>query len=173
MRSPLTPRPFRGFTLIELLAVIAVIAVLIGLLLPAVQAAREAARRAQCSNNLKQIGLAMHNYHSTHDTFPPGYITAVSTAAANPEIGPGWGWGVMLLNDLEQGPIYNAANFSLPIGDRSHGHPVGIPLPEFDAERGDGHAAERFGHRAHQRPFGRSVCRLGGPVGAVGIPRVE
>ena len=68
MRSPIR----RGFTLIELLVVIAIIAVLIALLLPAVQAAREAARRAQCVNNLKQIGLGLHNYHSTHNSFPMG-----------------------------------------------------------------------------------------------------
>ena len=117
MRSSLTPRLVRGFTLIELLVVIAIIAVLIGLLLPAVQAAREAARRAQCSNNLKQIGLAMHNYHSTHDTFPPGYVTAISTDAGNPEIGPGWAWGTMLLNNLEQVPLYNTINFNLQITD--------------------------------------------------------
>jgi prepilin-type N-terminal cleavage/methylation domain-containing protein/prepilin-type processing-associated H-X9-DG protein len=92
----------RGFTLIELLVVIAIIAVLISLLLPAVQSAREAARRAQCVNNLKQIGLAMHNYHSTVGAFPWGD-------------GPWWiEWSAhtLLLPYLEQGPIYNTINFA-------------------------------------------------------------
>ena len=108
MRASHTPRLSCGFTLIELLVVIAIIAVLVGLLLPAVQAAREAARRAQCSNNLKQIGLGMQNYHSVQNTFPPAYITAVVNNAAIPETGPGWGWGVMLLNELEQGRFTRA-----------------------------------------------------------------
>ncbi len=104
----------RAFTLIELLVVIAIIAVLIALLLPAVQAARESARRAQCLNNLKQIGLALHNYHSTYDTFPPGYISVTrGNQPTGQDIGPGWGWGAMILGNLEQTSIANSLNFSL------------------------------------------------------------
>ena len=99
----------RGFTLIELLVVIAIIAVLIALLLPAVQSAREAARRTQCTNNLKQIGLALHNYHNAVGTFPPGLISKPGPDGDN--AGPGWGWAAMILPQIEQGPGYNAINF--------------------------------------------------------------
>ncbi len=108
----------RGFTLIELLVVIAIIAVLIALLLPAVQEAREAARRAQCTNNLKQVGLALHNYHSVNNVFAIGYVAWPNT---NLNVtSPGWGWASALLPDLEQQPLYNATNFDLPIEDPSN-----------------------------------------------------
>jgi prepilin-type N-terminal cleavage/methylation domain-containing protein/prepilin-type processing-associated H-X9-DG protein len=107
-----------GFTLIELLVVIAIIGALVALLLPAVQAAREAARRAQCTNNLKQIGLALHNYAQVHNGFPPGYVSNYDTVFIR-EYGPGWGWGSMILPQLEQGPLYNAINFQLIMSDPS------------------------------------------------------
>jgi prepilin-type N-terminal cleavage/methylation domain-containing protein/prepilin-type processing-associated H-X9-DG protein len=110
--------PYRGFTLIELLVVIAIIAVLVGLLLPAVQAAREAARRAQCSNNLKQIGLALHNYNQIHGALPPGYVSIWDRAFLR-ERGPGWGWASMILPQLEQQPIYDQIDFRRQIQDHS------------------------------------------------------
>ena len=91
----------QGFTLIELLVVIAIIALLVALLLPAVQQAREAARRIQCRSNLKQLGLALHGYHETHSTFPPGFNRFVET----------WPWSVMLLPGIDQANIYSQIDF--------------------------------------------------------------
>src|SRR4051812_11152790 len=91
-------RNLSGFTLIELLVVITIVAVLVGLLIPAVQQARESARRSQCLNNLKQLGLALHNYHGALDVFPPAYVSSVKNPGDEyPELGPGWGWGSMVL----------------------------------------------------------------------------
>ena len=129
MQPSRATRPARqpsGFTLIELLVVIAIIAVLIALLLPAVQAAREAARRVQCVNNLKQIGLALHNYHQALGVFPPATsapstrpsLDACDQDAENSrsvDLGPGWAWGSMILPQMEQQPLYNSINFNLSV----------------------------------------------------------
>jgi prepilin-type N-terminal cleavage/methylation domain-containing protein/prepilin-type processing-associated H-X9-DG protein len=109
------PRLRRGFTLIEVLVVIALIAVLIALLLPAVQSAREAARRAQCVNNLKQIGIALHAYHDAVGALPMGYAARSRFVDGATDTAPGWGWATMILPQLEQGPLLNAVNFSLPV----------------------------------------------------------
>ncbi len=115
----------RGFTLIELLVVIAIIGVLVALLLPAVQQAREAARRTQCKSHLKQLGLALHNYHDAHATFPAGFYsygtntgTGPATAHIDPytwDGAPGWGWGTALLPYLDQAPLANQLPGTAPI----------------------------------------------------------
>src|SRR5438045_2610945 len=116
-----TPRPRRSaFTLIELLVVIAIIAILIGLLLPAVQKVRESAARLQCQNNLKQIGLALHNYENANKIFPPGYVSQPEISAMGPpdpqfnDAGPGWGWLTFLLPYVEQDNLYKSFNLALP-----------------------------------------------------------
>lgn len=104
----MTYKSKRGFTLIELLVVIAIIAILIALLLPAVQQAREAARRVQCKNNLKQMGLALHNYHDVHLRFPMGFIKQHGTA-----------WSAMILPQLDQTNLYNTMTWG---GEWSEGN---------------------------------------------------
>jgi prepilin-type processing-associated H-X9-DG protein len=109
---------------VELLVVIAVIGILVGLMLPAVQAAREAARRMECSNNLRQMGIAFHNYHGTHTCFPPSYLIQPGGGGihgtphpATRDAGPGWAWGSLLLPFLEQGNLQDHLNYELPCWD--------------------------------------------------------
>lgn len=114
-RSPTT-----GFTLIELMVVFAVIGLLLALLLPAVQSSRHAARRTQCRANLKQIGIALHNYHSTHDMLPPGWI------------GPrGWSWSALLLPALDQAPVFNQLGVSDGSIPPDAGSEADVLLPVF------------------------------------------
>lgn len=116
-----------GFTLIELLVVIAIISVLIAILLPAVQLAREAARRANCSNHLRQLGIALHSYHDDHQSLPPG--SCVLPVGAPQQTG--WGWGAFILPDVEQAPLYDLIDFNHGTLVGSNGALVGTPLPVF------------------------------------------
>lgn len=134
-------RTSSAFTLVELLVVIAIIGILVGLLLPAVQAAREAARRMQCTNNLKQIGLAIHNYESTHSVFPSGYVSfatrngnAPAHAFLDPDTwdaAPGWGWGTLILPYLEQANVTSSLDFTNPIWAPSNRLFVQSDLPVY------------------------------------------
>ena len=141
MNQPVSSERRSGFTLIELLVVIAIIATLIALLLPAVQQAREAARRSQCKNHLKQLGLALHNYHETHSAFPAGYFSYGTNNGSGPawanidpstwDAAPGWSWSAMLLPYLDQATVYNSLDVNRPCWDASHAGIVQAKIPVF------------------------------------------
>lgn len=128
-----------GFTLVELLVVIAIIGILVGLLLPAVQAAREAARRMQCTNNVKQIALSLHNYHDVHKKFPYGnYIdkTFLATNTSHPTLNSQWAWSIMLMPYIEQSAMFNQLNVGPSTFEQCANDPVRLaylktPLPAF------------------------------------------
>lgn len=122
----------RGFTLVELLVVIAIIGVLVGLLLPAVQAAREAARRMQCSNNLKQIGLAMHIYSDTYNSLPTGFLfqaAGMKGRGDRENRAPGWSWSALILPQIEQGPLHSGLDFRLGMHEQPNRSLVSTVLP--------------------------------------------
>ena len=159
-----------GFTLVELLVVIAIIGILIALLLPAVQAAREAARRLQCSNNSKQIALAVHNYHTAHDRLPPGY--GYQLDYHDPKIGDvEWPWAMRLLPYIDQQPLYDTIDWSVNTGGPSpesntpeHLAMIATPIAGFQCPSDPG-ARVSFGDGGDCTPKVRSRLSYAGNFG--------
>jgi len=166
---PIVPRR-SGFTLIELLVVVAIIAVLMALMLPAVQQAREAARRTQCKSHLRQLALGLHNYHGTHEILPSGqyFCKAGTDCSARPFYAPGWGWTASLLPYVDQSPLYNGFNFSLPMLDPAHVDLLAVPVPVFtcpsDATRREWVRPSGLSYRP-ERLATSNFCGNGGSFG--------
>ena len=155
MDIPSTPSPRRGFTLVELLVVIAIIGILVGLLLPAVQAAREASRRMSCGNNLKQLGLALHNYESAMRRFPPSANTTGGSANQP------WSAQAALLPFLEGDNVYKNIIFRSATITRSTkptSHPMALPRCEFPYCYA--RVSRRTNHASMRPPINRSIILL-------------
>jgi prepilin-type N-terminal cleavage/methylation domain-containing protein len=147
-----------AFTLVELLVVIAIIGILIGMLLPAVQQVREAARRTACANNIRQIGLALMNYESAQQDFPPGWRTGNNTVFVDE---PGWGWSAYLLPYIEQQNLYDQISFDIGIDDPVHADSIQKQIPIYmcpsdpapDVIDLNVHVDHYHGAGGHGRPF--------------------
>jgi prepilin-type N-terminal cleavage/methylation domain-containing protein/prepilin-type processing-associated H-X9-DG protein len=172
----------KGFTLVELLVVIAIIGILIALMLPAVQAARESARRTQCRNNFKQIGLALHNYHDTHGSFPPGYLSVVGTNGPDDDRGPGWGWAAMVLPYMEQTNVRNQIRFDRDITDPINATARTTALPVFRCPSDIGTPTFPINVRGDAAPYTTPLTDAGGNpvvvatsnyVGVFGQPEIS
>ncbi|MEM7454383.1 MAG: DUF1559 domain-containing protein [Planctomycetota bacterium] len=177
----------KAFTLVELLVVIAIIGILIGLLLPAVQNVREAARRTSCSNNLRQLGLAIANYESANEHYPPGYSSEPTSNGSVPsgvyidsttwDAAPGWGWASYILPQIEGGNIYDRIDLSRPIWDTRHrdviqNQPSVFLCPSASGDSGpmqvvddseapwspDGNAPLRLGRSHYVASHGQESC---------------
>ena len=149
-----------AFTLIELLVVIAIIAVLIALLLPAVQQARESARRTQCRNNLKQFGLAMHNYESTNRCFQRANYSSVTTSTTGWQ---GFAGHVMLLPYADQAPLYNQIDFTQPFWGGANFTLKAKVLPAFLCPSDSGWTYGTYGNDGNSGGGGSNYCVSGGP----------
>jgi prepilin-type N-terminal cleavage/methylation domain-containing protein/prepilin-type processing-associated H-X9-DG protein len=155
-----------GFTLIELLVVITIIAVLIGLLLPAVQKVREAAARTQCINNLKQVGLALQNYHDVNKKFPPGYVSAYDSSGN--DTGPGWGWAAHILPQMEQDNLFHQIDLRQPIEAAINAQPRTVIVKSFLCPS-DSPPLQAFpvGPRSSSGQLMRTICTIA-PANYVG-----
>jgi len=155
----------RGFTLVELLVVIAIIGVLVALLLPAVQSAREAARRAQCQNNIKQTGIALHNYHDAQKILPPSATFDVKRGSPDNATKHYPNWIIMILPYMEQQALYSQFKMNVPISDPLNRVPRGTVIPSLVCPSDQGHET-KFAYGAEGDNWARGNYGANGGLGA-------
>jgi prepilin-type N-terminal cleavage/methylation domain-containing protein/prepilin-type processing-associated H-X9-DG protein len=163
----------KGFTLVELLVVIAIIGILMSLLLPAIQAAREAARSAQCRNNLRQLGIALHNHHGAHESFPPAFAAAPSRFSGDSggwHIAS-WGWGALLLPHLEHKPLHGA----LGVATREFGNGAQFaqPTPETESQLSGFVCPSDTGPALNHRRGSHAKSNYRSIMGSTNLPRSD